>query len=482
MALKSTDRRVDELELNKQNNLVSGTTIKTINSNSLLGSGDISVQNTLVSGTNIKTINGNTLLGSGDLVISPSSTITVGTTPVTSGTDGRVFFQSGGVVQQDAGLFWDNTNKRLGVGVTPLTTLNVKGSATSGFDAIRFQSQYSAVGFLGSDNTYSWFSSGAGYTGSSVSVDSTNLRFRGNTTIFQNGSGTETIRILSTGFTGIGTNSPQARLDIRAQGALSTDLILRTRNSADTRNFLVVNGAGDVYNNGAGGIQSNTFFGENSGRNTTSNQNTFIGFSSGRDNTSGDLNTFIGSSAGRSNTTAVVNTFIGASAGLSTRDGSSNTFIGRAAGSSNISGGANVYVGSSAGQSALGTGNCYIGSGAALNMTNGNSNIFLGNSAGALLLSGANLTLSYESIFIGQGVRANANLESNQIVIGHNAIGTGSNSVTLGNTSITRTNLRGQVVISGFASAPTGVEGAIYYDSTTKKHYGFDGTTWNALY
>ena len=32
------------------------------------------------------------------------------------------------------------------------------------------------------------------------------------------------------------------------------------------------------------------------------------------------------------------------------------------------------------------------------------------------------------------------------------------------------------------ASAPTGVEGAIYYNSTTKKHYGFDGTTWNALY
>jgi hypothetical protein len=35
----------------------------------LLGSGDVAVQATLVSGTNIKTVNGNTLLGSGDLVI-----------------------------------------------------------------------------------------------------------------------------------------------------------------------------------------------------------------------------------------------------------------------------------------------------------------------------------------------------------------------------------------------------------------------------
>lgn len=90
----------------KQNTLVSGTTIKTINSTSLLGSGDIVIsggtssdatavakgivqlagdlggtaaaptvpglagkQATLVSATNIKTINGSTLLGSGDLVV-----------------------------------------------------------------------------------------------------------------------------------------------------------------------------------------------------------------------------------------------------------------------------------------------------------------------------------------------------------------------------------------------------------------------------
>lgn len=50
--------------------LVSGTSIKTVNSTSLLGSGDVAVQPTLVSGTNIKTVNGNSLLGSGDVTIS----------------------------------------------------------------------------------------------------------------------------------------------------------------------------------------------------------------------------------------------------------------------------------------------------------------------------------------------------------------------------------------------------------------------------
>ena len=56
----------------KQATLVSGTNIKTVNSTSLLGSGNIAVQPTLVSGTNIKTVNGNSLLGSGDVTISSS--------------------------------------------------------------------------------------------------------------------------------------------------------------------------------------------------------------------------------------------------------------------------------------------------------------------------------------------------------------------------------------------------------------------------
>jgi uncharacterized membrane protein YgdD (TMEM256/DUF423 family) len=53
-----------------QPTLVSGTNIKSINSTTILGSGDLALQPTLVSGTDIKTINGTTLLGSGDLLIS----------------------------------------------------------------------------------------------------------------------------------------------------------------------------------------------------------------------------------------------------------------------------------------------------------------------------------------------------------------------------------------------------------------------------
>ena len=63
------------LATSKQDTLVSGTNIKTVNSASLLGSGDVAVQATLVSGTNIKTINSTSLLGSGNISVAPATGI-----------------------------------------------------------------------------------------------------------------------------------------------------------------------------------------------------------------------------------------------------------------------------------------------------------------------------------------------------------------------------------------------------------------------
>ena len=370
MALKSVERRVDELDLNKQDNLVSGS--------------------------NIKTINGSSILGDGNLVISTASTITVGTTPVTSGTDGRVFFQSGGVVQQDSSFFWDNTNKRLGIGTsTPNDSLNIVG----------YNKFIKIEGAAVSDRS-AWLGATSNGTGDLYLFNGNNsnsIYITGNGTSFFNG-----------GNVSIGATTAGARLDVRAQGALSTDIAFRVRNSADTANLLSLNGTGVLSISSIG------------------NDITINGVNIGRGGGNIDTNTRVGTNAGFFNTT-----------------GNNNSFFGRNSG---------------------------------FNNTTGSNNVFYGLNSGRFILGGGSLTIANDSVFIGYDTRANADNETNQIVIGHNAIGTGSNSVTLGNTSITRTNLRGQVVISGFASAPTGVEGAIYYDSTTKKHYGFDGTNWNALY
>jgi hypothetical protein len=104
--------------------------------------------------------------------ITPPSALTIGTTAISNGVEGRVLFQGAGdVLQQDAELFWDNVNKRLGVGATP---------------------------------------------------------------------------------------DVNTRLDVRAQGALSTDLVFRVRNSANTANLVSMLGNGDVIvGSQTGGTPSN---------------------------------------------------------------------------------------------------------------------------------------------------------------------------------------------------------------------------------
>lgn len=52
--------------------------------------------------------------------------LTIGTTAIASGTIGRILFEAtGNVLQQDSTLFWDNTNKRLGIGATPSSTVRL---------------------------------------------------------------------------------------------------------------------------------------------------------------------------------------------------------------------------------------------------------------------------------------------------------------------------------------------------------------------
>ena len=81
-----------------------------------------SKQATLVSGTNIKTINSTSLLGSGDIAISASP----------AGVAGAIQFSDGSAFASDAAnLFWDDTNNRLGIGTNaPNSLLNVIGSGS----------------------------------------------------------------------------------------------------------------------------------------------------------------------------------------------------------------------------------------------------------------------------------------------------------------------------------------------------------------
>lgn len=142
MALKSTERRIDELELeiaslptltdgDKGDITVSSSgtvwTVDTSSTRRFVTDAEKSTwngkQDALVSGTNIKTINSISLLGSGNIAISTG--ITIGTTAITSGTANRILFQNGsGVVAQSANLTFDAASGFLQGGVRIIAGTN----------------------------------------------------------------------------------------------------------------------------------------------------------------------------------------------------------------------------------------------------------------------------------------------------------------------------------------------------------------------
>jgi len=96
----------------KQAALVSGTTIKTVNSTSLLGSGDVAVQATLVSGTNIKTVNSTSLLGSGDVAV--QATLVSGTNIKTINSTSLLGSGNIAIATTDSTIFSGNPNATQG--------------------------------------------------------------------------------------------------------------------------------------------------------------------------------------------------------------------------------------------------------------------------------------------------------------------------------------------------------------------------------
>jgi hypothetical protein len=85
---------------------------------------------TAVPTTRTLTINGTTQDLSANRTFTIPTDLTVGTTPIASGTIGRVLFQgTGNVLQQSSSLFWDSTNNRLGIGTSsPTRALELVGN------------------------------------------------------------------------------------------------------------------------------------------------------------------------------------------------------------------------------------------------------------------------------------------------------------------------------------------------------------------
>jgi hypothetical protein len=239
-----------------------------------------SVTGLTVNGTlSASTISGGTLYGDGSNLTGLSTGLNVGTTQITNGTDGRVLFQSGTTLQQSSNLFWDSTNSRLsiGQGLSPSARLDVRAQGTLSTD-IAFRVRNSADTY----NILACYGNEATIIGRNESSEprliidragSTKMLLGGTTNLniqFPNSgfgqlnSGTQgwdiistsgdirtrnssTFTILKGNFFGVGIANPAARLDVQAQGTLSTDIAFRVRNSTDTADLISFRGDGSEW-------------------------------------------------------------------------------------------------------------------------------------------------------------------------------------------------------------------------------------------
>jgi hypothetical protein len=227
------------------------------------------------------------------------------------------------------------------------------------------------------------------------------------------------------------------------------------------------------YNSSA---EYNTFLGGYSGlENTTGQYNTFLGMASGYNNTTAQYNTFVGYVAGYFNTTGSSNDFFGNASGYFNTTGSANLFVGTASGYANLTGNNNTFFGGGAGYSSDASYNTFIGQGSGRSNITGESNTFLGHNSGRFVADGiSDLETISNSVFLGRETKALADNQTNQIVIGYNAIGKGSNTINIGNTSITDTYLNGAVTINNAYELPT-IDGSPGYILQTN---GAGVTTW----
>jgi hypothetical protein len=170
-----------------------------------------SKQATLVSGTNIKTINSTSLLGSGDIAISASP----------AGVAGAIQFSDGSAFASDASnLFWDDTNNRLGVGTNaPTKALTIDANTTD--DGLIMRGQTDTVIFQitkdgNTVNSSELFQYSAG-------VINFAIRNGGNASYFNNGT-----------FTFGANTNLGAKVNIKGSGTTSATTSLLVQNSAGT--------------------------------------------------------------------------------------------------------------------------------------------------------------------------------------------------------------------------------------------------------
>ena len=368
---------------------------------------------------------------------------------------------SGALSQNNANLFWDNTNARLGIGTTaPSTPLHVYSGTyqNATFEALTDNQVTisSKANNARSVLTLAGTGGGRGYSiiqqSNASSPSLTTLNFNKSSDFTATGS---TMFFDASNQVGINTITPSARLNVigttklegqttingssTASGAIAQGVIVSsTLSAAANSDVLIGMDINPTFNNGSftsvkniglkvqgmniwqggGAISSSTAVGKDAlYSNTTGAANSSFGYQALYKNTTGDYNIAFGYTSLNNNTSGTANNAFGMQTLTSLSSGSFNNAFGQ------------VTLGS---------------------LTTGSNNTAFGTSAGRWIADGSTgLTSATNSIFIGYYAKALADVSSNEIVIGSSATGLGNNSTVIGNSNTTKAQIFGTLQTQG---------------------------------
>ena len=213
---------------------------------------------------------------------------------------------------------------------------------------------------------------------------------------------------------------------------------------------------------GSGGISSNVAVGQNAlAANTTAQNSTAVGQNALQSNIDGGSNTAVGSSALEANTTGSQNVAVGLQALYQNTTGSSNFAGGYGA----------LYY------NTTGTNNIAVGEAALKNNTTGTNKTAIGYAAGQFRGTGTDTHITGTGgIYIGYQARGSANGQTNEIVIGVDALALGSNTAVIGATSQTAATIYGVLNLpSGLSTTGATFTGNISAPNIVSSFNGLTG-------
>jgi hypothetical protein len=322
------------------------------------------------------------------------------------------------------------------------------------------------------------------FNGIKIGENSTNIQFiddgklavgNNDWLIFTEG-GQEFMRAGGQGNVGIGTTSPAHKLHVVGNTKIEGVVIVNSANSS-----LYIGDSNTGQSSTSTGDR-NVVIGPSAFRsNTSAKYNTAVGHAAMQDTTTGNYNSVLGNQALRDNIDGDFNVAVGNQTMAFTTNSSNNTAVGyralyQAQSDSNTAIGQGAF--NSLQSSTSSGGNTGIGQEVLNKITSGRRNVGVGYAAGQKYGGGNNnVVTANDSVFIGADSDAGGDNQTNQIVIGYNAIGLGSNTAVLGNNSIVTTQLKGNVGINTTnPNQKLTIKGNDNYVATEQTNYVWGGT------